>query len=77
MRKCAYFDLRRGNGWPRPEELAPYFLRPPGQRWSFKSGNDNAGLAVEGVDGTEDLDPKDGRIDVDLDCGAIPISVCC
>ena len=72
MRKCAYFDLRRSNGWPRPEELAPYFLRPRGQCWAFKSGNDNAGLAVEGVDGTENLDPNDGRIDVDLDMWGHP-----
>jgi len=72
MRKCTYLDLRRGNGWPRPEELEPYFLRPPGQCWAFKSGNDNAGLAAEGVDGTEDLDPHDGRIDVDLDMWGHP-----
>jgi hypothetical protein len=72
MRKCAYLDLRRSNGWPRPEELEPYFLRPPGQCWAFKSGNDNAGLAAEGVDGTEDLDPNDGRIDVDLDMWGYP-----
>ena len=67
MRKCAYLDLRRSNGWPRLEELEPYFLKPRGQCWALKSGNDNAGLAAEGVDGTEDLDPNDGRIDVDLD----------
>lgn len=72
MRKCSYFDLRRSNGWPRPEELEPYFLRPRGQCWDFKSGNDNAGLAAEGVDGTEDLDPNDGRIDVDLDMWGHP-----
>jgi hypothetical protein len=72
MRKCAYLDLPRANGWPRPEELEPYFLRPPGQCWGFKSGNDNAGLAAEGVDGTEDLDPNDGRIDVDLDMWGHP-----
>src|SRR4029453_2374860 len=72
MRKCAYLDLRRGNGWPSPEELEPYFLRPPGQCWAFESGNDNAGLAAEGVDGTEDLDPNDGRIDVDLDMWGHP-----
>jgi hypothetical protein len=72
MRRCAYLDLRRGNGWPRPEELEPYSLSPPGQCWAFKSGNDNAGLAAEGVDGTEDLDPNDGRIDVDLDMWGHP-----
>jgi hypothetical protein len=72
MRKCAYLDLRRGNGWPRPEELEPYFLSPPGQCWDFESGNDNAGLAAEGVDGTEDPDPNDGYIDVDLDMWGHP-----
>ena len=72
MRKHTYIDLRRGNGWPRPEELEPHFLGPPGQRWAFKSGHDNAGLAAEGVDGTEDLHPNDGRIDVDLDMWGHP-----
>src|SRR5262245_38933707 len=70
MRKSTYLDLRRSHGWPKPEELEPYFLGPPGQRWAFENGNDNAGLAAEGVDGTADLDPNDGRIDVDLDMGS-------
>ena len=35
-------------------------------------GNDNAGLVAEGVDGTEDLDSNDGRIDVDLDMWGHP-----
>jgi hypothetical protein len=72
MRKCAYLDLRRSNGWPRPEELEQYFLGPPRQRWAFESGNDNAGLAVEGVDGTEDKERHEGRIDVDLDMWGHP-----
>jgi hypothetical protein len=48
-----------------------------GQCWAFKSGNDNAGLAAEGVDRTEHLDPNDGRIDVDLDMWGHPDLVCC
>src|SRR5262245_31232823 len=72
MRKSTYLDLRRSHGWPKPEELEPYFLGPPGQRWAFENGNDNAGLAAEGVDGTADLDPNDGRIDVDLDMWGHP-----
>jgi Immunity protein Imm1 len=72
MRKCAYLDLRRGNGWPKPAELERYFLGPPRQRWAFESGNDNAGLAVEGVDGTEDMEPNEGRVDVDLDMWGHP-----
>jgi hypothetical protein len=72
MRKCAYFDLRRSNGWPRPAELERYFLGPSRQRWAFESGNDNAGLAVAGVDGTEDMVPNEGRIDVNLDMWGHP-----
>jgi len=72
MRKCAYLDLRRINRWPRSEELEPYFLGSAKQRWAFESGNDNAGLAVEGVDGTEDMEPNEGRVDVDLDMWGHP-----
>jgi len=72
MRRTTYLDLRRRNGWPNPKELEPYFLGPPAQRLAFESANDNAGLAAEGVDGTEDLDTNEGRIDVDLDMWGHP-----
>ena len=66
MRKHAYFDSRPREGWPRLEELRPYFLAPKGQRWFYKSGNDSAGFDAEGVDGTEHLERGKGRIDVSL-----------
>lgn len=66
MRKWTYFDKRDHEGWPEPEELAPYFLAPSGQQWFHTSGNDTAGLEAEGVDGTEHLAPGEGRIDIDL-----------
>jgi hypothetical protein len=68
MRKRAYFDVFKfihENAWPSPSQLEPYFLAPPGQRWTFDTGNDNWGLYAEGVDGTEGLEEND-RIDVTL-----------
>jgi len=50
--------------------LELYFLAPPEQRWF--SENDNMGLTAEGVDGTDDLDSNEGRIDVDLDMWGHP-----
>jgi hypothetical protein len=67
MRKSTYLGSRRKNGWPSPKELEPYFLGPPERRLAVETGNDNVGIAAEGADGTEDLDPEEGRIDVDLD----------
>src|SRR5262249_2028944 len=67
MRKSTYLGSRRRSGWPNPRELKPYFLGPSGQRLALETGSDNVGLAAEGTDGTEDLDPDEGRIDVDLD----------
>src|SRR5882724_4689964 len=45
MKKRVYFDVFRGPGWPSPSQLEPYFLTPPGQRWTFDTGNDIWGLA--------------------------------
>jgi len=55
MRKSTYLGSRRGNGWPDPRELEPYFLGASGQRLALETGSDNVGLAAEGADGTEDL----------------------
>jgi hypothetical protein len=66
MRKRVYFDVFDGLGWPSPSQLEPYFLAPPGQRWTFDAGNDNWGLKADGVDGTEHLEANKGRIDVRL-----------
>lgn len=67
MKKGIYFDVFGRRGWPAPGELEPYFLAPPGQRWTFGEGeNDCWGLKAEGVDGTEHLPRDKGRIDLDL-----------
>lgn len=59
MRKRASFDSFWGSGWPDPAWLKQFFLAPKGQEWSYLDGNDNWGLTVEGVEGTERLDPAD------------------
>ncbi|MDO8837794.1 MAG: hypothetical protein Q7V31_02620 [Parvibaculum sp.] len=61
MRKHSYFASRFREGWPDPEEIAPYFLAPPGKRWFFETRNDSAGLTAEGVDGTGHFGPADPR----------------
>ena len=72
MRKRVYFDVFDGAGWPSPSQLEPYFLAPPGQRWTFDTGNDNWGLNAEGVDETEHLEANKGRIDVGLEMWGHP-----
>src|SRR5687768_266604 len=68
MRKYAYFDSQStDDGWPAPKDIEHYFLAPPGQRWFCDTGNDSAGLYLEGVDGTEQLPRgRGGRIDIKL-----------
>ena len=72
MRKSSYFDSRRSEGWPEPTELKPYFFAPSGHQWFHTAGNDGALLAVEGVEGTEDRPPGQGRIDIRLEMDGIP-----
>jgi len=66
MRKRTYFDPLPREGWPDLKELEPYFFAPPGQELSYAGGNDSWGLSAEGLYGTEHLDRKAGRVDVDL-----------
>lgn len=67
MRKETYFASRLRDGWPDPNELKPYFLAPPGQRWFFETRNDSAGLTGEGAEGTEHYGPTDDRrVDIHL-----------
>lgn len=73
MRKRVYFDLFDRRGWPDPKELEHYFLAPPGQRWTFETGNDSWGFDLEGVGGTEHLKPNKGRIDIRLDMWGHPV----
>ncbi|NVN87026.1 MAG: hypothetical protein HXX15_13175 [Rhodopseudomonas sp.] len=46
MWKRVYFDEFFGDFWPSLDQLRPYFLLPPGQRWFFDSGNDGAVLSA-------------------------------
>jgi hypothetical protein len=66
VKKITYFTDYIGEGWPPAEWLAPYFLTSSGRRKFFALGNDSWGLKVHGIDGTENLDPYKGRVDVDL-----------
>jgi hypothetical protein len=66
MRKRTYFASRRREGWPAPDELAPYFLARP-RRWFFETGNDSGGFSADGLNGTGHLMPGAGRIDIHLD----------
>lgn len=73
MEKRAYFASRSIKGWPQPEEIAHYFLEPPGQRWFFETGNDTAGFNADGIDGTEHLKSRQTRSNVRLALSAHPI----
>jgi hypothetical protein len=72
VKKYSYFASRRSSGWPGLEELRPYFLAPPGQRWFFDTGNDSGGFDALGVDGTEHLEAYKGRIDIHLEMWGHP-----
>lgn len=73
MRKRGYFDTHWGRGWPDSKQLERYFLAPPGQRWTFETGNDGGSLSLEGVDGTEHLEEGKGRIDIHLVMSGHPV----
>jgi hypothetical protein len=66
MRRRANFDMYWGDRWPDIDWLGTHFLTTEGRRKLFQSGNDSWGLCIEGVDGTDDLLPLRGRIDIDL-----------
>src|SRR5262249_16868075 len=55
MQKKVYFDVFEGPGWPELKQLAPYFLAPKGQEWSYRGGNDSWGLEVQGLEGTDGM----------------------
>ena len=74
MKKRIYFDRFDRTGWPDPRELEPFFLAPKGQEWSYLGGNDNWGITIDGLDGTEHLDiDDDRRIDVHLHMWGHPV----
>lgn len=72
MKRRIYFDVFDGPEWPAPKKLERYFLAPPGQRWTFETGNDSWGIDAEGVDGTEHLEANKGRIDISLEMWGNP-----
>ena len=71
MRKRAYFDSRRIDGWPSLQKVKRHFFPSQGEPWPF-ADNDSAGFDAEGVDGTEHLEHGKGRIDIRLDLWAHP-----
>src|ERR1044071_2666989 len=72
MGKRTYFDGFDGRGWPTPSQLEHYFLAPPGQRWTFETGNDSWGFDLFGADGTEHLEANKGRGDISLEMWGHP-----
>jgi hypothetical protein len=72
MNKRTYFDKYDGPGWPRVEELEPFFLAPPGKEWSYLGRNDNWGLSALGLYGTENLEPYKDRVDLWLNMWGHP-----
>lgn len=65
MKRTIYFDHFRWSDWPSPDELAPFFLAPPGKEWSYRGGNDSWGLDIEGLYGTMGL-PEAQQVGVSL-----------
>lgn len=65
MKRTIYFDHFRWSDWPSPDELASFFLAPPGKEWSYRGGNDSWGLDVTGLYGTADL-PEAQQVGVSL-----------
>jgi hypothetical protein len=65
MRKESHFRNFMGPGWPTPAQLAPYFLSPAERAQIFEPST-AMGLSAEGANGTEHLEARKGRIDIDL-----------
>ncbi|MEA2937729.1 MAG: hypothetical protein QOC56_1233 [Alphaproteobacteria bacterium] len=66
MHKRAYFESDWGAGWPELKWLERYFLTSAGRRQFFEEGNDSWGLTAQGVDGSDLMQPNNGRIDINL-----------
>lgn len=72
MKHEIYFGPFKGTFWPSQDQLAPYFLALPGKEWTYQGGNDNWGLGIEGLEGTERLEPYKHRIDAKLNMWGHP-----
>ena len=57
MEKRAYFPGMRFNNWPVPSKIAPFFADSKTRTTLWSGGNDNWGLSVHGLNGTEHLPP--------------------
>jgi hypothetical protein len=71
VNRYSYFQMYKGNFWPSVAEIAPYFSSS-GENWTSKGGNDSWGLAIQGLDGTEDRRLGNGRKDINLDMWGRP-----
>ena len=65
-KKHIYFDRFWGPEWPSLKQLEPYFLAPKGKEWFYAGGNDGARLSIEGLYGTDRLEPYKDRVDAEL-----------
>lgn len=65
MRKRTYFLDHPRDGWPDLAWLKPNFLTTEGRKEAFGE-QESWGLGIDGLDGTQDLLPRTGRIDLDL-----------
>ncbi len=73
MKKSVYFDKFRGEFWPSPDDLYPYFSDPSGKNWFHENGgNDSASIDLLGVNGTGHLPEGEGRRDIYLNIWGYP-----
>jgi len=72
MRKCTHFVDLPDEGWPDLKLLEPFFLTAAGRNRLIRNGNDSWGISIDGVEGTENLPPFNGRVDIDLMIQANP-----
>ncbi len=65
MKKRTYFHDYRGGGWPELKWLEHFFLTAAGRKQAFGE-QESWGLKIDGLDGTEHLQPYKDRIDLNL-----------
>ena len=66
MRKTSYVLARRSGDWPPADMLGKYYSELIRQSRFFDARNDCGVFSGEGLYGTESLEQKTGRVDVDL-----------
>jgi hypothetical protein len=65
VKRTVYFDRFRGDYWPSPAEIEPFFLAPKGKEWSYRGGNDSWVMSVSGLYDTADR-PDNDQVSVSL-----------